>query len=119
MEIRGTVVSGAGEGKWYVEKYLPYFEETLGFTCHPGTLNVKVAQLPVFEGFQKLTITPKEADLVPVDCYLVRINGEHDGAITIPQKTRHGKDILEIVAPVDLRESLGLKDGDEFVCELV
>ena len=44
MEIKGVVVSGVGEGKWYVEKYLPYFEQTLGFTCFPGTLNMKVSK---------------------------------------------------------------------------
>ena len=119
MEIKGTVVSGVGEGQVYVEKYLPYFEDTLGFTCHPGTLNIKVKKEPSLDGFQKFTITPEEEALVPVDCYLVRINGVFDGAIVIPQKTRHGKDIIELVAPVNLREEMKLKDGDEIVCELV
>lgn len=119
MEIRGRVVSGLGEGQQYIAKYLEYFETTLGFTCHPGTLNMKVEKLPSFTGFKKFRIEPKEQEFGAVDCYLVKINGEYDGAIVIPEKTKYGKDVLEVVAPVNLREELGLKDGDELVCELV
>lgn len=119
MEIKGKVSSGVGEGQVYVERYLPYLETTLGFTCYPGTLNIKVKKMPDFDGHEKMTITPKEEELVPVDCYLVRIAGQFDGAIVVPSKTTHGKDILEIVAPISLREELKLKDGDEVVCELV
>ena len=118
MEIRGKVVSGLGEGQDYVKKYLPYFEQTLGFTCYPGTLNIEVEKVPSFNDYKKLPIVPKEQEFVQVDCYLVRINDFYDGAIVIPHKTRHGKEIIEIVAPVDLRERLHLKDGDEIKCEL-
>lgn len=119
MEIKGTVVSGVGDGKWYVEKYLPYFEQTLGFTCYPGTLNMKVQKAPDFNGAKKISITPAENDLVAVDCYLVLINGVYDGAVVIPRITRHGKEIIELIAAVNLREELKLKDGDEVACELV
>lgn len=119
MEIKGTVVSGVGEGKWYVEKYLSYFEQTLGFTCYPGTLNMNVKKAPQFDGAKKLRVTPEEKDLVAVDCYLVLINGVYDGAVVIPHITRHGKEIVELIAAVNLREELKLKDGDEVACELV
>jgi riboflavin kinase len=119
MEIKGVVSSGVGEGKWYVEKYLPYFEQTLGFTCFPGTLNMKVAKALDFDGAKKITVTPEEKDLVAVDCYLVMISGVYDGAVVIPRITRHGKEIVELIAAVNLREELKLKDGDEVACELV
>ena len=119
MEIRGKVTSGLGEGQKYVEKYIPYFEQALGFTCFPGTLNIKVGKLPQFNGFKKYTLAPTEPNLFPVDCYLVLINGEYDGAIIIPHKTDHDKDTIEVVAPVELRDTLNLKDGDEILCELV
>lgn len=119
MEIRGKVTSGGGEGSQYVRRYIPYFEQALGFTCFPGTLNIKVDVLPSFEGVKKYTVVPEEQDLHPVDCYLVLINGEYDGAIVIPHKTQYGKDLIEVIAPVELRDALALKDGDELVCELV
>ena len=119
MEIRGKVVSGLGEGQLYVQKYLSYFEGVLGMTCYPGTMNIKVDKIPDLGAFKKYTITPEEKDLAAVDCYMVQINGEFDGAIVIPHKTRHGNEVVEVIAPVNLREELKLKDGDEVVCELV
>src|SRR3989344_7719 len=118
MKIVGKVISGTGEGAFYVEKYMPYLESVLGFTCHPGTLNVNVGKKPEFNGFKKWTIKPEEEELEEVDCYLVTI-GEYDGAIVIPHKTRHGEHIIEIVSAVNLREEMKLKDGDEVTCELV
>ncbi|MEM3712744.1 MAG: DUF120 domain-containing protein [Thermoproteota archaeon] len=35
------------------------------------------------------------------------------GAVVIPRVPSYPKDMLEIIAPVNLRETLGLKDGDE------
>ncbi len=119
MEIRGRVVSGTGEGQHYVKEYTQYFENALGFTCFPGTLNIKVDQIPNLNGFKKFRVIPEKSEFAPVDCYLVVINDEVDGAIVIPEKTRHGPDIIELIASVNLREHFELKDGDEVVCELV
>jgi riboflavin kinase, archaea type len=116
MQIQGNVVSGVGEGGKYVKEYLPHFEQVLGFTCFPGTLNLKVFSLPDLSSFEKFSVVPE--GLGKVDCYLVKIAGMYDGAIVIPHETRHGKEIVELVAPVDLREELKLQDGDEVVCEL-
>lgn len=38
----GEVVSGLGEGAYYVRQYEPLIEEYLGFKPFPGTLNVKI-----------------------------------------------------------------------------
>jgi len=103
---------GLGEGSRYVNRYLDYFETTLGFTCFPGTLNLNVKHPLDFSSHEKIQIVPKESDLVTVDCYLISIAGEYDGAIVVPHKTRHGPDVIEIIASVNLRETLNLKDGD-------
>jgi riboflavin kinase len=39
-------------------------------------------------------------------------------AIVVPEATRHPKDVLEIVAPVSVKEHYGLKDGDEIEVEI-
>jgi riboflavin kinase, archaea type len=116
MEIRGRVVSGLGDGAKHVEKYMPHLENTLGLTFHPGTLNIIAQKVPEFNGFKKYSITP--VDMGAVDCYLARIY-DIECAIVIPQRTAHDPDIVEIIAPVNLRETLSLKNGDEIVCELV
>jgi len=119
MHISGEVISGLGEGSLYVNKYLPYFESVLGFTCFPGTLNLNTKQKLDFNGAKKFTIEPEDKNLGKVDCFLVRIHDEFDGAIVIPHKTRHGDTVIELIASVDLRDSLQLKDGDLLTCELV
>lgn len=117
MIIKGKVVSGLGKGQIYIPQYLPYFETMLGFTCFPGTLNMKVEELPVLDPTKKISIVPDESEAV--DCYLVTINNQFDGAIVIPHKTEHEKNIIELIAPVNLREELKVHDGDEVQCELV
>jgi len=36
-----------------------------------------------------------------------------ESAIVIPERTRHEKDIIEVIAPVNLRESLNITDNDK------
>ena len=47
-----------------------------------------------------------------------RIDGV-DGAVIMPKRTHYSKDVLEVIAPVSLRERLGLKDGDEVEVEVL
>ncbi len=45
IELEGTIVSGLGEGKYYlsIRGYTKQFEELLDFAPYPGTLNIKLA----------------------------------------------------------------------------
>ena len=108
--IKGIVTSGLGKGAFYIQKYAKY----LPLTSFPGTLNIKSSyQLP-----KGKTISPKEVDLHPIDIYPILINNTYKGIIVKPHKTQHNN-ILEIVAEINLRETLQLQDGDEITCELV
>ena len=118
MRIQGKIVSGLGEGKIYVEKYLPLFVGNIDFTPFCGTLNIEVEELPILNQKGRKTITP-EQPFYPVDYYQIKINNQYKGAIVIPHKTRHSKNTIEIIAPVNLREELKLNDGDTITCELV
>ncbi|MGA7076322.1 MAG: DUF120 domain-containing protein, partial [Halobacteriota archaeon] len=44
IELNGIIVSGLGEGRYYlsIRGYTKQFEERLGFTPYPGTLNIKL-----------------------------------------------------------------------------
>ncbi len=48
--IKGKVFSGLGEGKYYVslQGYKKQFEEKLGFTPYPGTLNLRIPKEQMF-----------------------------------------------------------------------
>ncbi|MFA4647148.1 CTP-dependent riboflavin kinase [Pyrococcus kukulkanii] len=123
--IIGEVVSGIGEGAYYVKQYSPLIREYLGFNPYPGTLNVKVifpktifdalcnSRPIIIPGFVKNGRTFGD-----VRAYRIRINGI-EGAIVIPSRTIHPPKIAEIIASVNLRKALNLKDGDRIRIEAV
>jgi riboflavin kinase, archaea type len=120
MEIKGKVVTGLNEGSSYVKNYELLFKEKVRFIPFSGTLNIEVKENTTFEGKVKLIVVPEEP-FHPVDCFKVRIHGRNNsypGAIVIPHKTRHEKNILELISPVNLRDELKINDGDEVICEL-
>ncbi|MEM2142421.1 MAG: DUF120 domain-containing protein [Candidatus Thorarchaeota archaeon] len=117
--IEGVVVSGIGEGAYYVEVYSSRFEKALGFRPFPGTLNVRAtdkearAQIQMMKAMPPLVVagfTHEGRTFGDVVCYRVKINDTVDGAVVVAQRTHHGEDILEIIAPVKLRDHLDLKD---------
>lgn len=44
--------------------------------------------------------------------YPVLVNDEIEGAVVIADRTSHDRSVMEIVAPVNIRKRLALKDGD-------
>ncbi len=119
--IRGKIFSGLGEGRYYVslEGYKRQFEEKLGFTPYPGTLNIKIPREQMFfrnrldeeEGILIKGFKTEERTFGDVKAFRCKINGI-EGAIVIPQRTHYPKNVLEVIAPVKLRDVLRLKDGD-------
>ncbi|MBU0758614.1 MAG: CTP-dependent riboflavin kinase [Nanoarchaeota archaeon] len=118
--IEGEIVSGLGEGKYYVsqKEYMLEFKKKLGFEPYAGTLNMNVnemelaeflsnIQMVVINGFKKSERTYGE-----IYSYPVRINKELEGAIIIPKRTSHSRKIVEVIAPVFLRGTLKLTFGD-------
>lgn len=120
LELKGRVISGAGEGAYYMgqEAYRRQFKRELGFVPYRGTLDIKLdgeslewgevlENLPGkrVEGFKT-----RERTFGPVKCFEARLRGTRVAAI-IPARTHH-TEIVELVAPVNLREKLRLSDGD-------
>ncbi|WP_457743038.1 DUF120 domain-containing protein [Thermococcus sp.] len=123
--IIGEVVSGLGEGAYYVKQYAPLIREYLGFEPFPGTLNVRILfPKTVFDALCNVRpvlipgFTKEGRTFGDVKAYRVRIDGV-EGAIVIPSRTIHPPKIAEIIAPVKLREKLKLKDGDRIRVEVV
>jgi len=117
--IRGRVAAGLGEGQYYIsrEGYRRQFSEKLGFDPSPGTLNLKLD-----EPFGLDESDPKSVRIEGFEdegrtfgacrCRPVKINGIK-GAIVRPERTSYPASLLELIAPVNLRASLALSDGDE------
>lgn len=119
--IKGTVVSGLGEGSYFMA--MPHYNkaitEKLGFSPFPGTLNIKTGKIEL-DNNKKITINGFEKNgkkFGGVSCWKARI-GKISGAIIIPEINKH-KDILEFIAPVSVKSSLGTKDGDIISVEFI
>ncbi|MEM0493964.1 MAG: DUF120 domain-containing protein [Thermofilum sp.] len=124
--LRGFAVAGLGEGAYYmsIPRYVEAFKEVLGYQPYAGTLNVKLDEESVkvrrdlrsqgvgcrIEGF---TLDDREFCGVTVYRAVITGNGiSVSGAALDIDKTKHGDDILELIAPVKLRDVLKLRDGD-------
>ncbi len=120
ITIKGKVFSGVGEGRYYVslKGYKEQFKEKLGFDPYPGTLNLKIPKEQLYfrrrleeedgiliEGFK----TP-DRTFGDVKAFKCKVNGI-EGAIVLPKRTHYPSDVLEVIAPVKLR-NYGIKDGD-------
>lgn len=127
IRLEGYVARGLGEGAFYVslEGYKRQIEEKLGFAPYPGTLNIVLApdslpyrryldSLPgiVLEGFSNGLRTYGR-----VKAFRCRI-ADIEGAVLIIERTHHGPEVVEVVAPVKLRDALSLEDGDPVSVEV-
>lgn len=116
LRIEGRVTTGLGEGQYYIslEGYRSQFREKLGFDPYPGTLNLKIrepfvqrdASAVEIAGFKDATRTYGGCR-----CYPVAIGGVK-AAIIRPDRSSYPLDLVEIIAPVNLRQTLGMSDGD-------
>jgi riboflavin kinase len=119
--IQGAVISGLGEGRYYMSlpEYRRQFADHLGYEPFPGTLNLHLTppsaqvkkKLEVLEwigidGFSSDNRTFGGAKALP--CRIEDI----PCAIVVPGRSHYPDDVVEVIAPVGLRERFGLNDRD-------
>ena len=131
--LRGTVVSGVGEGAYYMSLpgYREQFRSRLGMVPYPGTLNIRldadstdavlalgVSGGVLVEGFadgQRTygwvrcygALLQATCGGPPAQCYLIRL-----------ERTHHDTSIAELVSPLNLRLSASLGDNSEVTITL-
>ena len=133
--ISGIVEKGIGEGSYYVsqKQYQQQFKAKLGFNAFQGTLNLKInkEELAQFlankEAFEIKGFATKTRSFGSITAYKIKIlwnsknskglensknfqSNSIEAAIVLPERARHPEDIIEIIAPVNLREELKLND---------
>ncbi|MDG7016415.1 MAG: CTP-dependent riboflavin kinase [Nitrososphaerota archaeon] len=121
ITFHGRVFSGLGKGAYYVGHpgFRRRFQALLGYEPFPGTLNLKLSsseevrrrtRLRARPGVSIPTFTYKGREFSSVKCFHGRMRAEKV-ALTIPKITEYDDSVLEIIAPVKLRDALGLLDG--------
>lgn len=124
MVLEGIVTPGLGRGAFFmsIDYYKKELKKKLGFGAYPGTLNLKVAKEQIIQ-LKKLNPIKiddhkeKDKTFYGANCYKSKISNIN-GAIIIPDKTQH-KNIIEFIAPVNLKSQLKIKDGDKVKIELM
>lgn len=125
LRICGNVFSGLKEGSYYmcIEEYRKQFEEKLGFTPYPGTLNIKIKneedlkarqELDKLHGIKINGFVKHDRSFGAVRCFKARL-GDIAGAVIIPERTHHAINTIEFISEVKVRDKLKVDDGDE-VC---
>jgi riboflavin kinase len=119
-QFEGTVLSGVNEGAFFVG--LGWVRDAVrritGFDPYPGTLNVRLADTGALVRWRELR-TRAGAPLAPTDpgacggrLLPALVESQIPAAVVIPDVTRYGDEVLELIAPVRLRSALRLRDGD-------
>ena len=122
--IEGTVITGIGEGAYYVREYSEKIEKSLGIKPFLGTLNVKPLEkilnlerftTGIINGFKRGGRTFGSIKFAPVK--LLINQKKYNCYLIVPKRTHHKEDV-EIISEFNLRKKLGLKDGDRVKIEL-
>ncbi len=130
ITLEGTLFTGLGEGSYYISKdgYRKQFMEKLGFDPYPGTLNLKLTtdydvkariELETFPAVELQGFFNESRSFGGVKCYPAIINNKMKGAVLTAMRTHYDSSVIEVVAPVYLRGSLKLKDGQKVKVEVL
>ena len=120
LEITGKIISGTGEGAYFTQIgwVLQQCVEKLGFKPYPGTFNLEISEddLLIIESLDKekgIELVSPDPKFCNAKTFRVSL-GKVSGAIVMPEeKVRvHPKNIIEIIAPSNIKTSLNVKDGD-------
>lgn len=123
MDLRGELVSGMGEGAYYMglEGYTAQFREKIGYVPFPGTLNVRLGR-----GCEQAAGRLRAADGIVIEgfadgkrtygwvkCLGATLNGSIPCQVVVLERTHHDGSIIELVSERCIREEAGLGDGSE------
>lgn len=125
LQLDGKVVSGMGEGAYYMslEGYRNQFNEKLGYEPYAGTLNLKllnqssVRMRSMMDNYPSVFIrgfTDSSRSYGWVKCYPAILNdGAVDkAAVIVLERTHYDNSMLEVIAPIGIKDLLGIKNGD-------
>jgi len=121
LKITGKIVGGSKQGAFFTQ--LDWVREQclnkLGFIPWPGTLNLEIPadSLPIVEllrleeGFE---LVPPDSHYCSGRVFPVSVEGIK-GAIVFPAEDVrvHARNVVEIISPKMLKDTLGVKNGDQ------
>jgi len=116
VEIKGTLISGMGEG------YTKQFKSKIGYVPFPGTLNVKIDQKIHQEAIKQFvnlngininSFSDGKRTYGWVKCFPAKINNSVDCNLILLERTHHDNSVVELISKLSLRKSAKLKEGSK------
>jgi riboflavin kinase, archaea type len=122
ITLRGKIAAGFGEGQYYIsrEGYRNQLVQKLGIDPFPGTLNLVIhepLELHEIEAVKIEGFIDENRTFGECTCFPARI-ADIKCAIVRPERTSYPLNLIEIIAPVNLRNALKVSDGDEVIVAL-
>lgn len=122
VELKGTLVSGMGEGAYYMslKGYTKQFKQQIGYIPFPGTLNISlskneyveaVRQFDALSGILIKGFSDGKRTYGWVKCFKATLNKSTDCELIRLERTHHDKTIVELIAKTNLRKAAKLSDG--------
>lgn len=120
--LKGRIYKGLGQGAYFTQLdwVREQFKEKLGFDPFPGTLNLRLESEEAIAKLKALKSRLKPIEIVPLEsqfctglCLKTVVAGKIEAALVFPQVPDYPQDVLEVVAPINIKESIGLDDGEE------
>lgn len=129
VELQGTLVSGMGEGAYYMslKGYTKQFKSKIGYIPFPGTLNVRldkkvhqevIKQFETLHGITIKSFSDGKRTYGWVKCFPAKINQTIDCQLIILERTHHDSSIIEMISKICIRNSGKLKDGSKITIKI-
>lgn len=123
LKVVGTIVGGLGESasflsiRWVKDQLLT----KLRFEPFCGTLNIDVRDSRIQRILRRRgieRIVPEEQGFCDALLFSGTVSGRYPCGIVLPLVPDYPENVLEVVAPVHLKEALHMEDGEEIEVEL-
>ena len=124
IELSGSVVSGLGEGAYYMslKGYTKQFKTKIGYIPFSGTLNIKLNQKHHSQAVQQLA----DLDGIMIDpfsdgkrtygwvkCFHAKLNNTINCELIRLERTHHDNSVIELISKTNLRKTVGLKTSSK------
>jgi len=124
VELKGTLVSGMGEGAYYMglKGYTKQFQSKIGYVPFPGTLNVRldqkihqeaIKQFETLDGIKINSFSDGKRTYGWVKCFPAKLNNSANCELIMLERTHHDDSIVELISKFCLRKTAKLKDGSK------
>ena len=126
IELTGSVVSGLGEGSYYMslKGYTKQFKVKIGYIPFPGTLNIKLNQLQNIQQLDELDnikiepFSDRKRTYGWVKCFHATLNNSIKCELIRLERTHYDNSVIELISKNNLRETARLETGSKVTVKI-